>query len=103
MDGYTLNLNGSLCLKCNDYCKSCDKNNLSMCLSCFDGFYLDKKSSTCLECDSDCINCHGKSSDRCINCKVGYFFNKGVEKQLPKKCTPCTLNCLHCSNAKICH
>ena len=86
---------GQDCYACDSSCSTCDGQQASQCLTCFDRFYLavvdddDGIDGTCESCDSSCLTCSGPSSYECLSCDPGYYLYNGT-------CTTCDPYCLTC-------
>ena len=89
--GFTL-VSGS-CLKCPDYCESC-QDETKVCLYCENGFYVDKSSNSCLL--SSVPNCLiPLPTGVCNVCEAHYFLNED------KKCDLCAAKLPKCSFCAI--
>ncbi|KAK8846429.1 hypothetical protein M9Y10_020450 [Tritrichomonas musculus] len=92
-DGYILN--GTVCLKCSDGCKTCEiEGEVSSCTSCLDGFYLDNEQ--CKKCSDECETCYDSSS-YCYTCVEGFYKSYQYD-DLSGDCTLCNETEPHCSH-----
>lgn len=81
--GYVSDKNGK-CVKCENTCLECNKDNLNSCTKCFNGYGLIGEE--CKKCKiNECLNCDG-NIDVCQKCKLGYILYNGI-------CTPFSFNC----------
>ena len=84
---------GQDCYACDSSCSTCDGQQATQCLTCFDRFYLaiidDDVDGTCESCDSSCLTCSGPSDHECLSCDPGYYLFNGT-------CTTCHPSCLTC-------
>ena len=86
---------GQDCYTCDPSCSTCDGQQASQCVTCFDRFYLavidddDDVDGTCESCDSSCLTCSGPSDQECLSCDPGLFLFNGT-------CASCDPSCLTC-------
>jgi hypothetical protein len=123
--GYELNVDFTLCVKsCNSNCLTCDSNNLTKCLSCYNNAIYNPLTSTCdlniscnktknctacpdnyvlvnstcFNCTFSTLNCAGCSYSnlgQCSQCSKGYYLISGL-------CLPCPTGCDFCLNSQSC-
>ncbi|EWS75403.1 transmembrane protein, putative (macronuclear) [Tetrahymena thermophila SB210] len=99
---------------CTDGCKNCI-GKFCIAGQCKQGYYYNNNilNVQCLNCDQSCLECNGAGNSKCTSCRDNFQFLNGqcisckinngeFYDSSDKKCHPCSLNCLTCSDQNTC-
>ena len=93
-NGYVLDAENSICIRCETDSSNCAKcksvDELDVCRKCVSGYSLNTATGECVRCESQCKKCMQNEPGQCISCADGFFMVLDSLEEETGVCSACS-------------